>query len=121
MGANGPIERCRELRRAATDAEAVLWRFLRAHRFAGFKFRRQHPCGPFIVDFYCPRRKLAVELDGGQHFTLEGQAHDERRSRYLGQHGIEVLRFATDLVFRELEGVLAVIAEALGVVDGPSP
>lgn len=115
------LARCRELRRAATDAEVALWRHLRAHRFAGFKFRRQHPCGPFIVDFYCARRKLAIELDGGQHFTPEAQRDDERRSRYLAQQGIEVLRFPTDLVFRELDGVLAVIAEALGVVDGPSP
>jgi very-short-patch-repair endonuclease len=115
------LDRCRELRRAATDAEGVLWRCLRARRFAGFKFRRQHPCGPFIVDFYCARRRLAVELDGGQHFTPEGAAHDERGSRYLGREGIQVLRFPTDLVFRELGGVLTVIAAALGIVDGPSP
>ena len=118
---NVTLERCRELRRAATDAEVALWRCLRAHRFAGFKFRRQHPCGPFIVDFYCAKRKLAVELDGGQHFTPEGAAHDERRSRYLGRQGIQVLRFPMDLVFRELESVLTVIAGALGIDDGPSP
>jgi very-short-patch-repair endonuclease len=115
------LARCRQLRRSATDAEAALWHHLRTHRFAGFKFRRQHPCGPFILDFYCPGRKLAVELDGGQHFEVDARRYDERRSRFLGRQGIEVLRFPTDLVFRELEGVLMVIADALGIVDGPTP
>jgi very-short-patch-repair endonuclease len=108
------------LRRDSTSAEAVLWSHLRAKRFVGFKFRRQHPCGAYILDFYCPRRQLAVELDGGQHFEPCAQAYDERRTAYLGRCGIKVIRFGTDLVFRELTAVLDVIARALGVGD-PSP
>jgi very-short-patch-repair endonuclease len=86
--------------------------------FAGFKFRRQHPCGPFIIDFFCLEHQLAIELDGGQHFEEAAQAYDSRRTRYLNERGIKVLRFPTDLVFREREGVLTAITLALGV---PSP
>jgi very-short-patch-repair endonuclease len=110
--------RRRRLRREQTDAEAALWRCLRGRGFVGFKFRRQHPCGPFILDFFCLERHLAIELDGGQHFEEPAQAYDARRTRYLSERGIKVLRFPTDLVFREREGVLTVIALALGV---PSP
>jgi very-short-patch-repair endonuclease len=105
----------RELRRDSTDAEAALWVELRDRRMAGFKFRRQYPCGPYIVDFYCAELGLAIELDGGQHFSLEAQAYDARRSGYLRRNGIQVLRFQTDLVFRDRLGVLEEIARALGV------
>ena len=117
---NVHLARRRALRRNSTDAESALWFHLRARRFAGFKFRRQHSCGPYILDFYCPGRHLAVELDGGQHFEPTAQAYDERRTAYLGRRGIKVLRFTNDLVFRELTAVLEVIALALGVA-GPSP
>ena len=117
---NVPLARRRALRRNSTDAEATVWFHLRAKRFAGFKFRRQHSCGPYILDFYCPGRQLAVELDGGQHFEPSALTYDERRTAYLGRCGIKVLRFTNDLVFRELPGVLDAIALALGVTD-PSP
>jgi very-short-patch-repair endonuclease len=77
------LDQRRRLRRRSTDAEAALWALLRARRFAEAKFRRQHPCGPFILDFYCVQRRLAIGLDGGQHFEPAGQAYDARRSRYL--------------------------------------
>jgi very-short-patch-repair endonuclease len=85
----------------------------------GFKFRRQHPCGPYILDFYCPARHLAVELDGGQHFISAAQNYDQRRTTFLNRQGITVLRFPTDLVFREPVAVLDAIVLALGA--GPSP
>ena len=112
------LTRRRQLRRDQTDAEAALWRCLRGRRFVGFKFRRQHPCGPFILDFFCADRRLAIELDGGQHYEEAAQAYDARRTRYVNERGITVLRFATDLVFRESEDVLNAIALALGI---PSP
>jgi very-short-patch-repair endonuclease len=112
---NTALARCRQLRRDSTDAETLLWRHLRGRRFAGFKFRRQHPCGPFILDFFCPRRKLAVELDGGQHFDPAAQRRDACRTSYINQRGIMVVRFPTDLVFREFDAVLSAIATALGV------
>jgi len=114
------LMRRRALRRNSTDAEATLWTHLRAKRFVSFKFRRQHPCGPYILDFYCPDRRLAIELDGGQHFELQAQAYDARRTAYLRRSGIQMLRFPSDLIFTELHAVLEAIALPLGIV-GPSP
>jgi very-short-patch-repair endonuclease len=118
---NASLARRRALRRESTDAEARLWTHLRAKRFARFKFRRQHPCGPYIVDFYCARRALAIELDGGQHYEPRQQEYDERRTAFLQRAGIRVLRFPTDLVFREGAAVLETIARALGAFPDPSP
>jgi len=112
------LARRRKLRRDQTDAEAALWRLLRGRRFDSIKFRRQHPCGPFILDFYSVRHHLAIELDGGQHYEENKQAYDARRTKFLEARGIRVLRFPTDLVFRERDSVLAAIALALGL---PSP
>ena len=113
------LARRRALRRTSTEAESVLWWQLRAKRFAGFKFRRQHSCGPYILDFYCPAEQLAIELDGGQHFEPRAEAYDERRTDYLRRRNITVLRFSNDLVFTELEAVLEAIAVAL--CGDPSP
>src|SRR4051812_46596043 len=87
------LARRRGLRRKCTAAEAALWAQLRAKRFAGFKFRRQHPCGPYILDFYCAGARLAIELDGGQHFEPVVRAYDERRTAFLHRREISVLRF----------------------------
>ena len=114
-----PLARRRALRGAATDAENALWARLRAKRLLGFKFRRQHPCGQYILDFYCPSKHLAVELDGGQHFERASQDYDHRRTVFLARRGITVLRFPTDLVFREPIAVLDAIVLALD--GGPSP
>src|SRR6478752_1437811 len=111
--------RRRALRRDSTDAERLLWRHLRDRRLEGFKFRRQYPCGPFIIDFYCAAKRLAIELDGGQHYEASAQAYDERRTAFLRRTGIVVIRFQTDLVFRELPAILESIIAALR--DGPSP
>ncbi len=113
------LARRRELRAHCTDAEAALWFHLRDRRTCGFKFRRQFPCGPFILDFYCAERHLAIELDGGQHFEPAVQAYDERRTAFLCGRGIRVLRFATDLVFREPRAVLEMIR--LVLCEDPSP
>jgi very-short-patch-repair endonuclease len=107
------LSRRRALRRANTDAEVALWARLRGKRLVGFKFRRQHPCGPYILDFYCPSSRLAVELDGGQHYMAGAQDHDVRRTAFLSRQGITVLRFRTDLVFREPTAVLEAIVLAL--------
>ena len=83
----------RELRRNQTDDEKALWRALRGRRFAGFKFRRQHTVGDYIMDFYCADAKLAVELDGSQHGHPDGRQRDAEREIFLAEQGIETLRF----------------------------
>jgi very-short-patch-repair endonuclease len=110
-----PLSRRRSLRRQSTEAETALWRELRGRRFDGFKFRRQHPCGPYIIDFFCTAASLAIEIDGGQHFEPEAQTYDARRTSFLTARGIRVLRFGSDEVLREPRAVLAVIAGALGI------
>jgi very-short-patch-repair endonuclease len=82
-----------DLRRRLTPAEARLWTLLKGSRLDGRKFRRQHSVGPYILDFYCPSEKLAVELDGEGHFMLPGVSHDAKRRRYLERYGIRVIRF----------------------------
>ena len=70
----------RELRREATEAESALWALLRGRQLVGFKFRRQYSCGSYILDFFCPARRLAIELDGGQHFDPKAEVYDQRRT-----------------------------------------
>jgi very-short-patch-repair endonuclease len=106
-----PKQRARSLRKAMTDAERLLWQHLRRRQLAGWKFRRQHAVGPFIVDFVCVARKLIVEVDGGQHASDVGQ--DEKRSRYLSKEGYRILRFWNNDVLKEIDGVLEIIAREL--------
>ena len=98
------LGRCRELRRKLTDAEILMWQLLRNRGLMGYKFRRQHPMGPFILDFYCDEVKLAVELDGGHH-SLQVEK-DAARTRDLEDQGITVLRYWNDVVLENTEGVL---------------
>jgi len=79
----------------------------------GFSFRRQHPVGPYVLDFYCPEAKLAIELDGEQHGTESNRRHDAGRTIYLGKNGIRVLRFWNAEVYENSDGVLDAIARAL--------
>ncbi|MEW6374862.1 MAG: endonuclease domain-containing protein [Thermodesulfobacteriota bacterium] len=99
-------QRRRELRHNQTDAEKALWAQLRNKQFYGMKFFRQYSIGPYILDFYCPNMKLAVELDGGQHNQCESKAYDETRSEYLKAKGIEVMRFWDNEVLLDMESVL---------------
>jgi very-short-patch-repair endonuclease len=93
------------LRRDATKAEKKLWYLLQRGQMAGLSFRRQHPLGKYIIDFYCSPLKLAIEIDGGQHNELAHQARDERRSQWLRGKGVTVLRFWNNDVLQNIEGV----------------
>lgn len=95
----------RHLRGEATDAEKRLWRLLRNRRFDAFKFRRQHPCGIYFLDFFCVAARLAVETDGGGHGFPNQRARDEKRNRFLAQQGIKVLRFWNHQVQSETASV----------------
>ena len=97
-------DEARRLRRTQTNAEHLLWTHLRARGFRGLKFRRQHPVGPYIVDFCCIDRKLIVELDGSQH--LETARYDVRRTQFLNTHGYRVIRFWNHEVLTSMEYVL---------------
>jgi very-short-patch-repair endonuclease len=119
---NVSLDRRRALRRNSTDAETALWSELRDRHLGGFKFRRQHQCGPFILDFYCHQVALAIELDGGQHDDESAAAYDEARTAFLRARGIDVLRIPNDVVFTERLAVLEAIAAALGIGSPlPSP
>ncbi|SDQ91430.1 endonuclease domain-containing protein [Pseudoxanthomonas sp. CF125] len=100
----------RQLRRQMTDAEASLWYHLRNRALLGCKFRRQHPIGPYIVDFACVERKLVIELDGSQHAD---SASDSARTSWIQANGYRVLRFWNNDALRQQQVVLAVILEAL--------
>jgi very-short-patch-repair endonuclease len=94
----------RELRKNMTPAEGILWTALRDRRFLGYKFRRQQVMGEFILDFYCSNTLIALEIDGETHLGKE--ANDERRTIWLEQQNIKVLRFWNTQVYDELEPVL---------------
>jgi very-short-patch-repair endonuclease len=102
----------RALRRTETPTEQLLWAALRGRRLNGLKFRRQHPVGPFVLDFYCPERKLVVELDGAVHDGPLEQEQDAYRTFYLAAYGYRVLRFRNDEVLLNLPVVLERIATA---------
>jgi type I restriction enzyme M protein len=96
-----------------TDAERRLWALLRRKQLQGYRFRRQHPVEPYILDFYCFAEKLAVELDGSQHYDEEALAYDIRRTAFLAAQGIRVLRFPNADVFKRPDDVVDRIARAL--------
>ena len=105
------VSLARAFRGEPTLAEAELWRHLRLRQLNGYRFRRQHPIGPYFADFACLQPPLVVELDGSQH--LEHPESDRRRDAYMAEHGFRTLRFTNDLVFTELDAVLEVILAAL--------
>lgn len=102
----------RILRNNATDAEQRLWLHLRANRLEGTKFTRQFPIGNFIADFACRSLRLAIELDGGQHWD---SVTDAGRTRIIEAHGYRVIRFWNNDVLRNIDGVLTVIAEEIAI------
>ena len=105
------IEFARKLRKNQTEAEKQLWRQLRAKRFFGFKFRRQHPIGPYVVDFVCLNEKLVIELDGGQH--SETPEYDRKRTAYIENLGFTVVRFWNNEVMGNIDGVMEVLRQRL--------
>jgi len=95
----------RRLRKNATDAERKLWSILRSRQMSDLKFLRQYRVGPYTLDFYCPERRLAIEVDGGQHADICGQQHDAHRDKYLKDLHIRVIRFWNNDVLQNIEGV----------------
>jgi len=108
-------EFARKLRREQTDVERKLWFALRSRQFAGFKFRRQQPIGPYIADFVCFEAGLVIELDGDQHGSDDSVAYDERRTLFLQKVGFDVIRFPNREVNNSLDNVLDAIAHHLKI------
>lgn len=100
----------RNLRTYGTAAEATLWNILKNKQVNGLRWRRQFSVGPYILDFYCPEKKICIELDGNNHYTMSGIEHDQQRKRYLEvEHGIRVLRFENQMVWKAPEIIIAEI------------
>ncbi|MBI1806824.1 MAG: endonuclease domain-containing protein [Ignavibacteria bacterium] len=106
----GSIGKARSFRRTMTDAGRRLWSRLRNNQL-GVHFRREVPHGPYYCDFLCLSAKLVIEVDGSQHYTHEGHAHDEKRDAYLRDQGYTVFRFSDRDVLLNTEGVLQTIYE----------
>ena len=103
------IEIRKKLRKNLTAAEATLWLQLKNKQLGSKRFRRQFSVGHFVLDFYCPEQKLAIELDGYYHFTPEGVEYDQLRDKFLEEQGIRVLRIENKFVFSNMEEVLELI------------
>ena len=99
-------ERRRELRKSLAPAEALLWTRLRNKQVHGYKFRRQYGIGSYVVDFYCPELKLALEIDGRSHLGEEAADRDLARQAWIEQFGIHFLRFSDTEVLRSIDAVV---------------
>ena len=106
-------ELSKSLRNNPTKAEQCLWARLRL-KHLGFVFYRQKPIGGYIVDFYCPKTRLVVEVDGGQHLTMETSGNDRVRDKYLRNLGMTVIRFSNSEVEKNTDVVVRTIHEFLG-------
>ena len=95
----------RKLRKNQTPQERKMWNLLRNHQFYNLEFRRQHPIENYIVDFVCRKKKIIVELDGGQHNENENIVYDEQRTKYLESKGYKVIRFWNNEIDKNFEGV----------------
>jgi len=92
-----------------TPAEALLWTHIKARQLGGRRFNRQFSIGNYIVDFYCHRERLVIELDGAVHMNPRAREKDRKRDRHLGSMGYRILRFENKMVFDHLPFVLAEI------------
>ena len=100
------LERRRELRHHQTEPEEKLWQKIRDRKLKNLKFYRQYSVGPYILDFYCPKARLAIELDGDTHDTSDAQIYDTERTRHLQGSDIRVIRFKNEEVLKDLDKVL---------------
>jgi very-short-patch-repair endonuclease len=105
--------RAKELRHSETEAEQIIWSWLRTKKLNGVKFRRQEPVGKYIVDCVSFEKKLIIEIDGGQHSLEENSINDKDRTEWLHSQGFRVIRFWNNDVSSNLDGVITRIKEAL--------
>jgi len=108
------------MRQNPTIAEHLLWQYLKKYRCEGLIFRRQHPLDLFIVDFYCHKLKLVIEVDGDIHLTKENIEYDENRTGELERFGIKVIRFKNEEIMNDLEQVISNIKTIITEISSPS-
>ena len=103
--------KAQSLRENSTEAEVYLWERFKSNQFQGSKFRKQHPIGIYIVDFYCHQCKLIIELDGGYHNNLKQIEKDQERTDFLSFQGLKVIRFTNEKALTSIDEVLDIIGE----------
>jgi very-short-patch-repair endonuclease len=113
------VARARQMRKELTPAELKLWSASRGDQLMGFRFRRQHRIGSYIADFFCHAARIVVEVDGDSH--EERVEYDAKRTYWMSQEGLSVIRFTNDEVLKNLDGVLAMIGSWCTNAIGPSP
>src|ERR1700744_5731079 len=117
-------ENAKALRKQLTSAEKLFWKIVRNRNLSGLKFRRQHPIGPFIADFYCHALKLVVEIDGDIHDLEDVRQYDTQRQNYLKEVGIKVLRLKNEDVFANahlIEVAISALMVYPDLIPNPSP
>jgi very-short-patch-repair endonuclease len=112
-------EYSRNLRKNMTNAEVLLWSKIRRKSLGGYQFYRQKIIGSYIVDFYCHKAKLVIEVDGGQHYSPEGKQKDMVRDSYMNRLGLRVLRFSDREILENLDVVMEMIWRSLYAVESP--
>ncbi|MGA9364243.1 MAG: endonuclease domain-containing protein [Bacteroidota bacterium] len=109
----------RMLRRSMSKAEVLLWTHLSRKQMLGYKFRRQHGVDQFVIDFYCPKLRLAVEIDGPSHAEQEAVEYDKMRQSYIEALGIRFLRFQNDEIYEDMQSVLESVASKIKSLTTP--
>ena len=109
------FQNARNLRENMTETEELLWKELRLKKLDGFKFRRQHPIGIHILDFYCFNKKIGIKLDGGYHNVPTQQQADDYRTNILPKQNIRIIRFKNEEVSKNIKNVLGKIREHLNI------
>ncbi|MBR4118786.1 MAG: DUF559 domain-containing protein [Bacteroidales bacterium] len=108
------VEERKSLRTFGTSAEAMLWLHLKNKQLDGWRWRRQFSVGPYIIDFYCPKAKLGIELDGNNHYSLSGMEYDDFRTIQLYNiYGVKLLRFENNMIWKDIDSVLYEIKRVL--------
>ena len=111
----------KKLRRNMPQAEVILWLRLKNKRLKDYRFRRQYSVGKYVIDFYCPKLKLAIEIDGESHFTEKAEIRDKLRQYIIESYGIEFMRFTNREIYENIDGVLLAIMERFEKATSPSP
>ena len=114
-------DRRKELRNNQTKTESLLWSKLKNSQVEGYKFTRQYSAGPYILDFYCPKLRLAIELDGAVHKERDSKLYDKDRGNYLKSVNIQTIRFWNSEVAGNIENVLDKIMKMITVIGATSP